>query len=111
MSLKKLWIALGVLVLLTPLGLIARGNAWGEWEPEEFKNLVGYVPEKMAESSGLFGAPFSAYAVPGLKGTFFSSSLGYIFSAVLGVGIIVVIVYGLGKIFLEDKEEKENGSP
>jgi len=106
MSLKKLWIALGVLILLTPIGLIARGTAWGEWAPEEFKNLIGYVPEKMAQSSGLFGAAFSGYAVPGLEGSFFGSSIGYIFSAFLGVGIIVVIVYVLGKMLIKEEEKQ-----
>ena len=29
---------MGALMVLTPLGLLAVGSAWGEWSPEDFKN-------------------------------------------------------------------------
>src|SRR5580692_8933381 len=35
-SLRPLWIALAVLLIFTPLGILAAGAAWGEWVPEDF---------------------------------------------------------------------------
>jgi len=29
--LKRYWLALAALVILSPLGLLADGTAWGEW--------------------------------------------------------------------------------
>ena len=34
-SLQRLWVAIAVLMLLTPLGILAAGTAWGEWSPAE----------------------------------------------------------------------------
>ena len=33
---RPLWIALSVLMILTPLGILAAGSAWGEWSPGRF---------------------------------------------------------------------------
>ena len=33
---KPLWIAVAVLAVLTPLGILAGGSAWGEWSIEDF---------------------------------------------------------------------------
>ncbi|HXH69826.1 MAG TPA: cobalt transporter CbiM, partial [Pyrinomonadaceae bacterium] len=35
-STKALWIGLAALMILTPLGLLAAGTAWGEWSVEDF---------------------------------------------------------------------------
>ena len=34
---KNIIISFGVLILLTPLGLLAPGSAWGEWDLGEIK--------------------------------------------------------------------------
>ncbi|GBE17660.1 fused nickel transport protein NikMN [archaeon BMS3Abin16] len=106
MNYRKLWIALGVLILLVPLGLLASGAAWGEWAPEEFADLVGYVPAKIAAGAELFGAPFSGYSIPGAKEGFLHSSLGYYVSALIGVGIIVLITYGLGRLITGEAKDE-----
>ena len=67
---KALWIGIGILALLTPLGIILprllnSGAAWGEWGPEELSKLVGFVPEGIRRLGGLWKAPFSGYAVGG----------------------------------------------
>ena len=46
----KLWIGLGVLIILSPLGIILpehfkAGSAWGEWGADEMQKLVGYIPQ------------------------------------------------------------------
>ena len=45
----KFWIGLGVLAVLSPLGLLLpehfkAGSAWGEWGIDEIQRLAGYVP-------------------------------------------------------------------
>ena len=37
---KPLYILIAVLVVFTPLGLLASGTAWGEWGVEEMSSLV-----------------------------------------------------------------------
>src|SRR5271165_3171957 len=34
-SLRRLWIAVALLMVLTPLGVLTAGKAWGEWSPSE----------------------------------------------------------------------------
>ena len=47
---KPLYILMAVLIIFTPLGLLASGTAWGEWGVEEMASLVsngkalGYTP-------------------------------------------------------------------
>ena len=83
MKLKRLWIGLGVLALLTPLGLLAAGS--------------GYVPRGLARLSGLWKALMPDYGIPGWEG-FFRSALGYLLSAALGVGLIAVAMLLIGKL-------------
>ena len=40
---RVLVIALIVLMVLVPIGLIASGTAFGEWGPDELQQAVGYV--------------------------------------------------------------------
>ena len=37
-SLRPLWAGLGTLMMLTPLGILAAGTAWGEWMASDFSN-------------------------------------------------------------------------
>ena len=71
-TVKKLWIGIAVLALLSPLGLIipsllGAGGAWGEWGAEEFKKLIGYVPEGMGKLGHVWKSPLPNYTVPGHK--------------------------------------------
>jgi hypothetical protein len=83
---SKLWIGIGVLALLTPLGVILprlfkAGPAWGEWElfPKFWK------------------APIPDYTS--------HSWLGYIFSAIIGIIVVAIFIFLLGKL-LTNKDEK-----
>jgi cobalt/nickel transport system permease protein len=91
-KIKSLYIIIGILVLVTPLGLLSKGTAWGEWSTEEIKNLVGFVPKGMAEGIR-FNSPIQDYNFGLLKEYF-----GYILSALVGVTIILIIFKILGKI-------------
>jgi PDGLE domain len=96
---RKLWWALGAFMILTPLGLIATGTAFGEWSVEEVLDEVGFIPaglEKMADIWTL--APLPDYSIPGLTGSFLQSAAGYIFSAIVGVVLVVAIISLFNKL-------------
>jgi hypothetical protein len=100
----KLWIGLGVLMLLSPLGLLLpehfkTGAAWGEWSIDEIKKLVGYVPKGLEKLAPLWDAPLSDYAFKGWEGKGLSHlSLAYVISAVVGIGVTVGASLLVGKL-------------
>ncbi|MFW2491512.1 cobalt transporter CbiM [Clostridium chromiireducens] len=92
---KSLYITIGILILATPIGLLANGTAWGEWGSEEVKNLVGFVPEGMEK-----GVQFNSL-IPDYSFGFLKEYLGYILSALIGVTIILIIFKVISKINLK----------
>ena len=109
-STKPLWVALAVLLILTPLGILAAGAAWGEWAPEDFSapqarqqmaNASANQPPPAQAPAGLrklaaiWTAPMPRYAPPILK----SAQVGYILSAMAGTGLIVLAFLCCGWIF------------
>jgi cobalt/nickel transport system permease protein len=93
-SLQTLWIAIAALMLLTPLGILAGGTAWGEWSPAQLAkapaqaqavNSPPSVPGGLQRLSNLWTAPFPAYAPSFVR----SRSFGYLLSAVFGVGVLL----------------------
>jgi cobalt/nickel transport system permease protein len=102
---KRLWVALAVLMILTPLGLLTAGSAWGEWSLASFRNPQsrarmahtsgGIAPPAEAPSglrrlSSIWTAPIPDYAPPILKNEVF----GYAMSAMLGTGLIILFASG-----------------
>ncbi len=100
-SLRKLWAGLALLMILTPLGLLAVGSAWGEWAPEDFANpetrreiaaasqgqVPASVPVGLEKLSSIWTAPIPDYAPPILK----SAAFGYVLSAMVGTGLIILV--------------------
>ncbi len=85
-----LWVVLAVLIVATPLGLLAPGTAWGEWGTNELNGMgFSFIPQGMQRLAGLWSAPLSGYNLPALK----NASLGYIFSALAGFVIIAVVAW------------------
>lgn len=82
---KPLYGLLLILIVLCPIGLLAAGSAWGEWDGEEIKNLVGYIP-KAFQHGFKYNAAASDYSVAGMNDV-----VGYIISAVGGVAIILIV--------------------
>ncbi len=107
---KRLWWGLVILMLISPIGLILpevfkSGPAWGEWGLEEIEKMLGFIPEGLKKVADLWSAPVPDYNLKiweekGLA----KSSLGYIFSAGLGVGIIVLATFLLGKVLSKKKD-------
>jgi len=99
---KPLWSAILVLLFLTPLGLLAAGSAWGEWSANDFADpsaraaiaagsgghlTPSAAPSGLARLNELWHAPFADYA-PSFVG---NASLGYLFSALVGVGSLFLL--------------------
>jgi cobalt/nickel transport system permease protein len=100
-SVRRLWIAVAALMLLTPLGILAAGTAWGEWSPSELANAgrqtqvanaagspaPSAVPSGLEKLANLWTAPFPAYAPAFVK----SRALGYLLSAMFTVGFLLAL--------------------
>ena len=106
---RPLWLALAALLILTPLGLLAAGTAWGEWGPRDFSDAQaraqiasasdGNAPPAQAPAglerlSHLWSAPMPDYAPPFLK----SAAFGYLMSALFGAGLIILSFLLLGRL-------------
>lgn len=75
------------LAVLAPLGLLARGTAWGEWGADELRQLTGFLPAGMAGHG--YAAPLPDYAAPGGHISPLASGAMYILSALIGIAAIV----------------------
>jgi ABC-type Fe3+ transport system permease subunit len=102
---KKLWIGLAILILLTPLGLLASGTAFGEWGSDELMEALHYVPSGVEQGENLWHALFPDYTVAGLENSFLQSSIGYILSAVIGIALIYIVMLAIGKLVAKKKIE------
>lgn len=106
----KLWIGLGILAIISPLGLILpdkfkAGSAWGEWGADEMTKLVGYVPKGLEKLSSLWTAPIPDYAFKGWEDKgLVHLGFAYIISAVVGIISVVIISMLLGKLLSKKGE-------
>lgn len=108
---KKLWIGIGILALLSPLGLIipalfGAGGAWGEWGAEEFNKLIGYVPEGMQRLARLWKSPLKDYAVPGHAQGLARRGLGYVLTAFIGIAVTAGLAYLIANVLGRKNREK-----
>ncbi len=89
-SLRWLWIGLLLLVIASPLGLLAPGTAWGEWGTQQLQERgLTAIPVGLQQLSGLWGAPLAGYKLKALG----NASLGYLLSAALGVVVIGILAW------------------
>ncbi len=101
-ALRPLWGALAVMLVLTPLGILAAGSAWGEWMASDYSNAAvrrqiaassfqraapSHPPVGLARLSTVWTAPFARYAPPYVR----NASFGYMLSSMFGAGLIVLI--------------------
>jgi cobalt/nickel transport system permease protein len=93
-------VGLAILLVLTPLGILAAGSAWGEWMASDYANAAtrheiasasfhhaapDRPPQGLQRLSSVWTAPFARYAPPYIRGAAF----GYLLSAMFGAGLIV----------------------
>ncbi len=97
---RKLWAGLAIFLVLTPLGILAVGSAWGEWSVQEF----AHPPAGLASLSTLWNAPLARYAPSFIP----SASFGYFVSALAGVALIFLSVM-LFKWLLSSGRKRRKG--
>jgi len=105
--LRSLWAGLAVLLVLTPLGIMTAGSAWGEWMASDYADPATrqqiasasfnhiapeHAPQGLQRLSSVWTAPFARYAPPYIRGAGF----GYLLSAMFGAGLIVAVFLFLG---------------
>ncbi|MEE8716666.1 MAG: cobalt transporter CbiM [Coriobacteriales bacterium] len=84
-SVAPVAVLVGLLIVATPLGLLAEGDAWGEWGIEDLANSLGYTPSGMA-SGWEWTALMPDYSIGSLP-----DWVGYVLSAVIGVALLVIV--------------------
>ncbi len=109
-TVKKLWIAIGILALLSPLGLIipalfGADGAWGEWGAGEIGRMFGFIPEGMKRTADKWSSPMPAYTVPGQGGGLAGKGLGYVLAAMIGIAAVAGAAYLLTLFFRRNKSE------
>jgi len=119
----RLWVIVGVLLMLTPLGLLAAGSAWGEWSPGDFSDPAARAeisaesgdqappidpPQGMLKLSRIWTAPISHYAPAFMK----SASFGYVLSAMMGCGLILLASLSIAALAKprRQRETQDEGS-
>ncbi len=77
---------MAALIILTPLGLLAEGTAWGEWGTDEIAATgAGFTPSGML-SGFSYSSLIPDYSLAGMP-----EWLGYILSAVIGAAILIIV--------------------
>ncbi len=90
---RKVFMILGVLLALVPLGLLTESPAWGEWDNEYYQKVLGFVPQGI-KNSFHFQTFMSDYSVKGV-----GDVAGYYISALTGLILIFAVYFILVKIF------------
>jgi len=101
-AVRPLGAALALLLVLTPLGILAGGTAWGEWSARDFSSPQ--TRERIAAASqdqappvqpprglerlcSVWTAPFPQYAPAFVR----RPAVGYTLSAMFGSGVIILV--------------------
>jgi cobalt/nickel transport system permease protein len=99
------WIGLAVLILISPIGLLAPGTAWGEWGAEELTGMgFSSIPQGFAKLSTLWSAPLPDYDLPALGNT----TAAYILSAVVGILVVSLVVWLFSLLVMGGKSEPKS---
>jgi cobalt/nickel transport system permease protein len=107
-KLRWLWIGLLVLIVASPVGLLAPGTAWGEWGTRQLSQRgLASIPAGLKQLSGLWGAPMAGYRVSVLG----NASVGYMLSAVLGILLIAFILWLFSMLLMNTSGSRGKTSP
>jgi cobalt/nickel transport system permease protein len=123
-AVRPLWVALALLLVLTPLGILAAGTAWGEWSARDFASPdmrlkiaassrnappPSEAPRGLARLSSVWTAPFPQYAPEFIH----RPAVGYMLSAMFGSGILILVILVAGKLATHSRKggAAETGVP
>ncbi|GAA3297825.1 cobalt transporter CbiM [Dactylosporangium vinaceum] len=84
-------VTLGIMAVISPLGLLAPGGAFGEDAPQDLdlgRYGLSAVPEGLAKYTGFWGRTL----LPDYGG---GSWWQYVLSAVIGIAVVVALVFGV----------------
>jgi cobalt/nickel transport system permease protein len=110
-TLRPLWLGLATLMILTPLGILAAGTAWGEWLATDYSDPAARTqiaassfqkapplraPQGLERLSSVWTAPFARYAPPYIS----NPAFGYLLSAMFGAGIVILGAFVIGRLLL-----------
>jgi cobalt/nickel transport system permease protein len=101
---RRVWIGIGALVALTPLGLLAPGGAFGEDAPQELQ-LGKYGLDAVPSGLNRY-ADFWSHSVLGGYGN--GSAAGYLLSAFVG---LVAIALAVGAVYAVTRALRRPGVP
>jgi cobalt/nickel transport system permease protein len=105
--LRWLWAGFAGLVLMTPLGVLAPGTAWGEWSARQLKAVLGFVPAGLEK----LGSAWTA-AMPGYAPSFIKDPVaGYLVAAIAGSALVVGAAWLLGRLLARRSGEPPSGGP
>lgn len=106
-SLRPLWTTLALFLILTPLGILAGGTAWGEWTARDFSDPgartkiaaasrqvapPAQAPRGLERLYSMWTAPFPQYAPSFVH----RPAVGYVLSAMFGSGVIILVFLIIG---------------
>jgi cobalt/nickel transport system permease protein len=107
-----------MLMILTPLGILAGGSAWGEWLASDYSNPAvrrqiaqssfqqpapPHAPEGLERLSSLWTAPFVRYAPPYVT----NPAFGYLLSAMFGAGLVMLATLAVGRFIRAQSYDSE----
>jgi cobalt/nickel transport system permease protein len=104
--LRWLWAGLAALLLLTPIGALAGGTAWGEWSAAQLRSSLGYVPAGLQRLGHTWTALMPRYA-PGFAR---DPRIGYLVAAVIGSALVVGVTWVLARVLAGGEDEAATGS-
>ncbi|ODA43078.1 Substrate-specific component NikM of nickel ECF transporter [Desulfosporosinus sp. BG] len=97
-----------VIAVFTPLRLLASGTAWGEWGGEDIQSRLGFVPEGFQKFGDFWNhAVLKDYGIAGYDQTFWQQALGFLLSAFVGVLVIGLITFAIGR-FVSKKRQAQS---
>ena len=95
---RRYWLLFLGIILLTPLGLLAEGTAWGEWSAEDLAKALGFAPRGIDQAAAWWQALLPDYSVKGL-----GEKAGYIVSAFIGSALVYLVAMAYIKIVARPK--------
>jgi cobalt/nickel transport protein len=96
--LRRYWLILVIMALLTPLGLLAEGTAWGEWGAEDLAATLGFVPRGIDQATAWWQALLPDYSVRGM-----GEKTGYVVSALAGSALVYLAAMAYMKAIARSK--------